>query len=739
MKHGLMATLLTGVACIAFSVSATSVQAASATNVPVFADTISGVVSGPNGPEAGVWVIAESSELASRIVKIVVTDDAGRYLVPELPKANYKVWVRGYGLVDSKPVTSAVGKQVNLTAIPAPDAKAAAEVYPANYWLTLMNIPGHNEFPGTGAEGNGIAPGMRTQQNWLQQIKDGCLLCHQVGTKITREMAPTGNSLEGWSERIKKAAERGNQALGNRAVGLTNTMQNAMVGFGRARGLKMFADWTDRVAAGETPKQIPPRPVGVERNAVVTVVDWGTGRNIHDVVSADRNNPITKPNAPVYGSAILTGAIEEFHPDKLTTHEIGYEVIPGGGATLKHNIDGYPHNPMLDNKGRVWATDGRLSGAFLAGVVSVEGQGNANKSGTTATKPAFCSDAKNKYAKLYPISGNQRWQALVYDPSNKQADSVATCFEQHHLMFATDKNHTLFFSGDPNMFGWIDTKVWDETKNAEAAQGWCPLVLDTDDTPGVTQDREQWNQPGKPADPKKDTRIAGFLYGQDSDPTDDGMWFLKSSPMPGALVRTHRGANPPETCKTEFFEPPRQPDGSFTAFNGRGVGVDSKGVAWVAYGSGKLASFDRKLCKVTRGPATANGLHCPEGWKFHDVPGPKFEGTTTNTDYFYLTWVDRFNTLGLGKDVPLFPGTNSDSMIAFLPEKQEFVHLRVPYPHGFYGHGVDGRIEQGKEGWKARSAWANYGILPVWHQEGGLDGDGPGIVRFQIRPNPLAN
>ncbi len=739
MKHGLTATLLASVAFVAVSASATTARAASANGVPVFADTISGVVRGSNGPEAGVWVIAQSSELASRYVKIVVTDDEGRYLIPDLPKANYKVWVRGYGLVDSKPVTSALGKQVNLTAVLAPNAKAAAAIYPANYWLSLLKVPAQSEFPGTGADGNGIAPGMKTQQHWLQQVKDGCTVCHQVGTKVTRELEPTKNSTEAWSERIKKAVDRGNQALGNRAVGLGNTMQNSMAAFGRGRSLKMYADWTDRIAAGDTPAQIPPRPTGIERNAVVTVIDWANGRNVHDVVSADRNNPFTKPGAPIYGSAILTGAIEQFHPDKLTTTEIGYAVVPGGGATLDHNIDGYPHNPMLDQKGRVWATDGRLSGAFLAGVVSVEGgEGGGKKSANEADKPAFCADSKNAYAKLFPMGGPQRWQALVYDPSTKKPDSVATCFQQHHLMFANDKNHTLFFSGDPNAVGWIDTKVWDETKSQEAAQGWCPLVLDTDDTPGITQDRTQWNEPGKPVDAKKDTRINGFLYGQDSDP-DGGMWYLKSSPMPGALVHMQRGAHPPETCKTEFFEPPKLPDGSFTAFNGRGVGVDSKGVAWVAYGSGKLASFDSKQCKITRGSAVANGLHCPEGWKFYDVPGPKYEGTTTNTDYFYLTWVDRFGTLGLGKDVPVFPGTNSDSMIAFLPDKQQFVNLRVPYPQGFYGHGVDGRIEEGKEGWKGRGAWANYGNLPVWHQEGGLDGDGPGIVHFQMRPDPLAN
>ena len=99
--------------------------------VPVDADDIGGVVTGPKGAEAGVWVIAETTDLPTKFSKTVVTDDRGRYLVPDLPKANYNVWVRGYGLVDSPKVQTPPGKMLNLTAVPAPDARTAAEYYPA--------------------------------------------------------------------------------------------------------------------------------------------------------------------------------------------------------------------------------------------------------------------------------------------------------------------------------------------------------------------------------------------------------------------------------------------------------------------------------------------------------------------------------------------------------------------------------------------------------------------------------
>jgi len=111
------------------------------------ASDIGGVVTSAKGPEAGVWVIAETSGLPTRFIKIVVTDDQGRYLLPDLPKATYQVWVRGYGLVDSPPVESAPGKQVNLTAVIAPNPKDAAKYYPAVYWLSLIKVPDKSEFP----------------------------------------------------------------------------------------------------------------------------------------------------------------------------------------------------------------------------------------------------------------------------------------------------------------------------------------------------------------------------------------------------------------------------------------------------------------------------------------------------------------------------------------------------------------------------------------------------------------
>ena len=159
--------------------------------VSIDADDLGGVVTGPKGPESGVWVIAETTDLPTKFAKTVVTDDRGRYVVPDLPKATYSVWVRGYGLVDSPKTQATPGTTLNLTAVVAPNPRAAAQYYPAGYWFSLLRVPDKSEFPGTGPTGNGIAPGMGSQAQWLRNLKSGtCWACHALGTKGTRELPP---------------------------------------------------------------------------------------------------------------------------------------------------------------------------------------------------------------------------------------------------------------------------------------------------------------------------------------------------------------------------------------------------------------------------------------------------------------------------------------------------------------------------------------------------------------------
>src|SRR5262245_5742214 len=216
---------VTGIALlVAVSTSGSYGRQTAGEAIPIDTDDIGGVVTGPKGPEGGVWVIAETTDLPTKLVKIVVTDDRGRYLIPDLPKAKYTVWVRGYGLVDSPKVQAAPGKALNLTAVAAPSPRAAAEYYPAGYWFSLIKVQDKNEFPGTGPSGNGISTNMRSQSEWLRNLKSGgCWACHQLGNKATRELPkglpPLEDSRAAWAHRIQSGQAGANMLTGLNQLG----------------------------------------------------------------------------------------------------------------------------------------------------------------------------------------------------------------------------------------------------------------------------------------------------------------------------------------------------------------------------------------------------------------------------------------------------------------------------------------------------------------------------------------
>src|SRR5215475_24885 len=182
-------------------------QQAPSKGVQIDGDDIGGVVTGKNGPEAGVWVIAETTELGTRFARMVVTDDLGRYVIPDLPQASYSVWVRGYGLIDSPKVKASRGQLVNLSAAVAPSAAAAAQYYPAIYWFSLLTVPDKSLFPGTGPNGNGMPVDFKSQEQWLNAVQlNGCGNCHQLGDKATRDFpaaleASRSSSIEAWTRR----------------------------------------------------------------------------------------------------------------------------------------------------------------------------------------------------------------------------------------------------------------------------------------------------------------------------------------------------------------------------------------------------------------------------------------------------------------------------------------------------------------------------------------------------------
>ena len=686
------------------------------TTVPIDNDDIGGVVTGPKGPEAGVWVIAETSDLQTRFVRIVVTDDRGRYLVPDLPKVKYRVWVRGYGLIDSKKVDAVPGKIVNLTAVPAPTPRAAAEIYPAGYWYSLMKIPDKSEFPGTGPSGNGLATNLASQAQFLRNIKSGgCTACHQLGTKGTREipkeLGTFPSSVAAWERRLQ-SGQAGTQMI------------NAVNNWGKERTLAMFADWTDRIAAGEVPPA-PPRPQGIERNVVITQWDWADPKAyLHDEVSTDRRNPTLNANGLIYGALELSAdylpvldpvehtirqvKLTVRDPNTQPTSPLMPQPSPYFGTepiwTSKNNV----HNPMLDEKGRVWLTS------------TVRPSAN----------PAFCRQGSNHpSAKLFPINNAGRHLA-VWDPKTQQLTHISTCFSTHHLMFAEDANNTLWTSGGGQVVGWLNTKMFDETKDEEKSQGWTALIMDTNGN----GKRDEYVEPNQPVDPAKDKRFGGAFYSV--APAPDGSVWGSVLGFPGAIVRLNPGPNPPETALAEVYEPPfNNPKAPVQGYSPRGADIDRDGVAWIALASGHLASFDRRKCKTLNGP-TATGQHCPEGWTLYQEPMPQFKGVTDpgSVEASYYTWVDQFDTLGLGRNVPINTGNAAEGLLVLKDGK--WVVLRVPYPTGYYTKWLDGRIDDPKGGWKGRGLWSTISTRTPFHMETGK-GTTSKVIKFQLRPDPL--
>jgi hypothetical protein len=681
-------------------------------------DDIGGVVTGPRGPEAGVWVIAETTDLPTRFSRTVVTDDQGRYLLPDLPKANYSVWVRGYGLVDSAKVQSAPGRNLNLTALAAPNPRAAAEYYPAAYWYSLVQVPAKSEFPGTGPEGNGINPNMKTQADWIRMMKSGgCTTCHQLGTKGTREIpAALGTFASGaaaWDRRVQ-SGQAGSQ------------MSNGLDNMGRRRALAMYGDWTDRIAKGEVPSA-PPRPQGVERNVVITQWDWADPKAyLHDVVSTDRRNPRVNANGPMYGSLELSADyLPVLDPTRHSTSQVKLTVrdpnTPRTSATMpqpspywgdepiwtsRNNV----HNPMMDEQGRVWITS------------AVRPPEN----------PDYCKQgSSHPSAKLFPINNSGRHLAM-YDPKTQKITHISTCFGTHHLMFAEDANRTLWTSGGGQVVGWLNTKMFEQTGDEAKSQGWTALIMDTNGN----GKRDAYVEPDQPLDPTKDKRYGGAFYGV--SPAPDGSVWGTVLGLPGAVVRLNPGSNPPETTLAEVYQPPfNNPNAKMQGYSPRGFDIDRNGVAWLPLASGHMASFDRRKCKGPLNGPNATGQHCPEGWTLYPEPVPQFKGVTDSgsVEASYYTWVDQFDTLGLGRNIPINTGNAAEGLLVLKDGK--WVVLRVPYPTGYYTKWLDGRIDDPNAGWKGKGLWSTVSTRAPFHMETGR-GTTSKVVRFQLRPDPLA-
>jgi hypothetical protein len=684
---------------------------APAVSVAIDADDIGGIVSGPKGPEAGVWVIAETTDLPTRFTRSVVTDDRGRYVIPDLPTANYQVWVRGYGLVDSPKMRAKPGQTVNHTAVPAPNAAAAAHYYPAIYWYVMMKLPPEKDFGG-----HTEIPKNITRDVWRQRMNNvDCVGCHQLGQEATRtipaQFGKFNSSAEAWMRRIQ--AGQSGEMMTNRIAGQLGGVP-----------YKYFGDWTDRVAKGELPKHKPARPSGVERNLVVTTWDWSKpDKYLHDLISSDRRKPTVNAGGPLYGAPeystdempILDPKTHKVSTFKMPVADPSMPVSLGpghAGAVKPTTPSAYwgdeilwdtkanQHNAMFDDKGRVWLA------------ANVRGLDN----------PAWCKKgSEHPSAKVFPIDRSSR-QVAMFDPKTKEYKFIDTCFGTHHPQFGYDPDNTLWLSGSGPVAGWVNTKVFDETGSAEKAVGWFPFVLDSNGNGKLDEFGD------KPED-GKDTRYnpGSGPYAVMPHPTDGSIWYTSGTfgGRPGFLRFD------PKTKLSEFFELPKE------AIGVRGGDIGKDGVLYGSGSGGHLIAFDRTKCKAPLNGPNATGNHCPEGFTLHKYPGPGFDDVpNSSAEASYYTWVDHHNAVGLGENVPISTANLQDGFVALVNGKM--VLMRVPYPMGYYAKGLDARIDDPNAGWKGRGLWSATGDRTPWLNERGK-GAYPMAVHIQVRPDPLAH
>jgi hypothetical protein len=667
--------------------------------VAIDTNDIGGVVTGTRGPEAGVWVIAETRDFQTRFAKIVVTDDNGRYVIPDLPQASYQVWVRGYGLVDSPKVAAAPGRQVNLRAVEAPNRAAAAQYFPAASWTSLIEAPPPSAFP------MGDIP---DQAEWLRLIK-GDWIRQQYGLKPMRELNPDNPTYK--------------------ALGLTTTRQvldyvrnagqyvefGGFTNFNRLgeSGIQTYVNWIEAIRNGAIP-EAPPRPQGVERNIVVTTWDGGSGNTFsHDIVASDKRNPRVNANGNVYFGDWHNDGFVIVDPVRNTE-----TTIPVPSIDNRFSFQPFTRQTGWANPSPTRGNEVIVQDYIASGSLAMDQRGRVWLSARVAREAQdFCKPGSgNPYAERDGTTDGSKGFAL-YDPATRQWQMVPTCYGSNHPTMAVDGSNKLFVQAGNSRFLWVDTDIWDKTRDARASQGWCRLYYDSDGD-------------GRP---NYDAPVDGAPYGPQQSLRDGSIWGTVQV-APGRIVRLTLGNNPPETCVGEAFNVPA--GGSFS----RGVDVDSNGVVWTGLaGSGHLASFDRSKCRgPMTGPAAMTGNHCPEGWTLHETPGPRLRNTTANADFHYYNFVDKYGVMGLGRDTPFVNGTNSDSLMALDPNTRRWITFRLPYPvGGLYTRNMSVRIDDPNAGWKGTGLWAANDTRAVWHGELGSAGKGL-VAKFQFRPDPLA-
>jgi streptogramin lyase len=616
--------------------------------------------------EAGVWVIAETSSLPSRFRRMVVTDDQGRFVVPGLPEGRYELWVRGYGLRDSKRVPAERGRSVTISVDAAPSAIEAARIYPASYWLALLEPPARRDLPA----------GFESESHWLTDAKLGCIRCHQFGSPIVHSRTAP----ESWEAHWKLRPGEGRTA---------DTL-------GRAATSQVFSRWAARIAHGAVPPS-PPRPIGVERNVVITQWDWG-GKDsyIHDIISTDKRRPTLYPRGRIWGVDFGHDQLWSLDP---RTHEAKWYPVPTTNVLSRsepappgavvYNNPANPHVPIMDGQGRVW--------------IAVQTRRERPEDAPAWVKDVLENVDESAAGGVDPLpffqKGTHHRQLAFFDTESERFVTVDTVYGTNHLQF--DMQDRLWTSGDSVALGMLDTRRFDPSRGRQTESAAQKAFVSID---------------------RSGRSSGGGGYGIGVSHRDGTVWrtntYIGQTGAPDNLTfagqNTIVGFDPAaRTFRSHVLPPPGR--------SAVGIDVGADGGVWFGTASGHLGRFD---------PAT-------ERFTYWTTPGPRLKadgGETGSGDFHYNIFVDQYDTSGLGAGTVFLTGANSDAIVVFDPRSERFSVFRVPYPLVMYHRGVDGRIDDPQAGWKGRGLWINASNDPARFIE-----HGNGVVsQIQVRPHPLA-
>ena len=390
---------------------------------------------------------------------------------------------------------------------------------------------------------------------------------------------------------------------------------------------------------------------------MLTLWDWSRPTAyLHDEISTDKRKPTVNANGLIYGAPeestdyipvldpVRHIATEVFHPvrDPLTpsskaTAAFAFRLL---GRRRIWDSQTSMHNPMFDEQGRVW---------FTARVRPPE-------------NPAFCrKGSSHPSAKAFPIDAREP-SSFDVRPEDAQVHA-----DQHVF---PDPSPRVRRRRQPHACGRAATRATRSSAGSTARCSRRPATKSarragrrSSSTPTATAGATTWVEPDQPVDPAKDKRIAAGFYGVAVSPVDGSVWGSALG-FPGTLVRVNPGPNPTETALAEAFEYPLHMNG----YGVRGMDIDRNGVVWSSLASGHLASFDRRKCKGPLNGPKATGKHCPEGWTLYPFPGPQFENVKDpgSVESSYYTWVDQFDTLGLGRNVPIATANLNDGFFALV-------------------------------------------------------------------------